>query len=132
MTVFTERELAFLSEQLLGRLATVRRDGTVQNNPVTFGFNTALQTIDIDGHGMETSQKFRNVAAGSSVSLVVDDVASVNPWSVRCLEIRGSAEALPEATNAAGEPTGALIRIHPRRVLSFNIDPDAGIRSVAD
>jgi pyridoxamine 5'-phosphate oxidase family protein len=124
MAIFTERELAYLREQPLGRLATVRQDGTVQNNPVGFGYNEHLETIDIGGHNMAASQKFRNVAAGSKVAFVVDDIASFNPWTVRCLEIRGDAEALREPTDSAGHVSGPIIRIHPDRILSFGIDPD--------
>ncbi|MFI5490292.1 PPOX class F420-dependent oxidoreductase [Micromonospora echinaurantiaca] len=124
MAVFTERELAYLREQRLGRLATVRADGTVQNNPVGFGYNERLHTIDIGGYNMAASQKFRNVAAGSKVAFVVDDVASVDPWAVRCLEIRGDAEALTEPADSAGHVGGPIIRIHPRRIISFGIDAD--------
>lgn len=135
MAIFTNRELTYLREQRLGRLATVRQDGTVQNNPVGFGFNEQLQTIDIGGHNMAASQKFRNVAAGSKVAFVVDDIASLNPWTVRCLEIRGDAEALTEPNGSAGHLSGPIIRVHPRRILSFGIDPGnaaAGQRTVAD
>jgi pyridoxamine 5'-phosphate oxidase family protein len=134
MAIFTESELSYLREQRLGRLATVRPDGTVQNNPVGFGYNAQLQTIDIGGHNMAASQKFRNVAAGSKVAFVVDDIASLDPWTVRCLEIRGDAEALAEPADAEGNLGGPIIRIHPRRVLSFGIDPagpGAGRRTAA-
>jgi len=133
MPVFTERELAYLRGQRIGRLATVRRDGTVQNSPVGFGYNEKLQTIDIGGRNMAASQKFRNVAAGSRVAFVVDDLVSVNPWTVRCLEIRGDAEALTDPTDSAGHVSGPIIRIHPRRIVSFGVDPDnpsAGTRDV--
>ena len=123
MTIFTERELAYLNEQRLGRLATVQPDGTVQNNPVGFGYNDKTQTIDIGGHNMASSQKFRNVAAGSKVAFVVDDIASVNPWRVRCLEIRGWAEALTDPVDSAGNLGGPIIRIHPSRIVSFGVDP---------
>jgi pyridoxamine 5'-phosphate oxidase family protein len=131
MTTFTERELAYLREQRLGRLATVRPDGTVQNNPVGFGYNDKLQTIDIGGHNMAASRKFRNVAAGSPVAFVVDDIASLDPWTVRCLEIRGDAEALTDPADSAGHMDGPIIRIHPRRILSFGIDPAAANRTVS-
>jgi pyridoxamine 5'-phosphate oxidase family protein len=134
MAIFTEREIAYLRQQRLGRLATVGKDGTVQNNPVGFGYNDALQTIDIGGHNMAASQKFRYVAAGSKVSFVVDDIASLNPWTVRCLEIRGDAQALAEPTNSAAHMGGPIIRVHPRRIISFGIDPDnpaAGKRTVS-
>jgi pyridoxamine 5'-phosphate oxidase family protein len=124
MGTFTERELEYLREQRLGRLATVRPDGTVQNNPVGFGYNDRLGTIDIGGYRMADSRKFHNVAAGSKVAFVVDDVPSVDPWTVRCLEIRGDAEALTEAADSTANLPGPLIRIHPRRVLSYGVDPD--------
>jgi pyridoxamine 5'-phosphate oxidase family protein len=130
MAAFTERELAYLREQRLGRLATVRPDGTVQNNPVGFGYNEELGTIDIGGHGMASSRKFRNVAAGSKVAFVVDDIASVDPWRVRCLEIRGDAEAITEPADSAGNLSGPIIRVRPRRIVSFNVDPDARSRTV--
>jgi pyridoxamine 5'-phosphate oxidase family protein len=135
MAIFTERELTYLREQRLGRLATVQQGGVVQNNPVGFGYNEELRTIDIGGHNMAASQKFRNVAAGSQVAFVVDDIASLNPWTVRCLEIRGDAEALVDAEDSAGNVSGPIIRIHPRRIVSFGVDPDnpaAGLRTVAD
>lgn len=123
MTTFTERELEYLSEQRLGRLATVRPDGTVQNNPVGFGYNERLGTIDIAGRNLAASRKFRNVAAGSKVAFVVDDIASLDPWTVRCLEIRGDAEALTEPPDSAAPFDGPIIRIHPRRIISMGIDP---------
>jgi pyridoxamine 5'-phosphate oxidase family protein len=134
MAMFTERELEYLSEQRLGRLATVQRDGTVQNNPVGFGYNAGLRTIDIAGRDMAASQKFRNVAAGSKVAFVVDDIASLDPWTVRCLEIRGDAEALTDPADSAAPFAGPIIRVHPRRVVSFGVDPGnpaAGIRTVS-
>jgi pyridoxamine 5'-phosphate oxidase family protein len=126
--VFTELELAYLREQRLGRLATVQPDGTVQNNPVGFTYNEALRTIDIGGYNMASSQKFRNVAAGSKVAFVVDDIASLDPWTVRCLEIRGVAEALTEPDDSTARVGGPIIRVHPRRIISFGVDPAASGR----
>jgi pyridoxamine 5'-phosphate oxidase family protein len=111
---FSQIELDYLAGQMLGRLATRRRDGTLQNSPVGFRYNAATATIDIGGFTMAASQKFRNVADNGEVAFVVDDVPSVSPWRVRCLEIRGRAEAITEP-----EP---IIRIHPRRILSFGLD----------
>ena len=124
MEIFTERELSYLREQRLGRLATVQPGGVPQNSPVGFGYNAKLGTIDIGGHNMAASQKFRNVADGSPAAFVVDDIASLNPWTVRCLEIRGDAEALLDPQDSAGNLSGPIIRIHPRRIISFGIDPD--------
>jgi pyridoxamine 5'-phosphate oxidase family protein len=132
--IFTHGELAYLDSQRLGRLATVQPNGTLQNNPVGFYYNAALETIDIGGRDMASSQKFKNVTRGPTVAFVVDDIASVNPWRVRCLEIRGRAEAIADPTDSAVPFQSAIVRVHPNRIISFGIDPPAtsrGKRNVA-
>jgi len=108
-------EIAYLEQADLGRLATLQRNGTLQNSPVGFGYNAELSTIDIAGYRMGSSQKFRNIAHHDTVAFVVDDIASRDPWRVRCLEIRGRAAQV-------GHGDSALIRITPERVISFGID----------
>jgi pyridoxamine 5'-phosphate oxidase family protein len=120
---FTDAELAYLASQRLGRLATAQPDGTLQVNPVGFRYNAETGTIDIGGHNMAASRKFRNVAANGRVAFVVDDIASTDPWRVRCLEIRGDGEALVEPSDGGGQIAGPIIRIHPRRVISFGLRP---------
>ncbi|RJO69154.1 PPOX class F420-dependent oxidoreductase [Nocardia panacis] len=127
--VFTEEERAYLAGQRLGRLATVQPDGTLQVSPVGFRYRPGGTTIDIAGIQMARTRKFRNVAANGRVAFVVDDVVSVDPWRVRCLEIRGRGEAIAEPTDSAYGPLrgidGAIIRIHPERIIAFGIaDPD--------
>ena len=122
---FTEAELTYLRDQPLGRLATVQKDGTLQVSPVGFSFNPDSGTIDIGGYTMSTSQKYLNVAANGRVAFVVDDIAGLDPWRVRCLEIRGRAEAVPGPHAADGDPNGALIRITPQRIIAFGLEePD--------
>jgi len=110
---FHDFELAYLRSQPLGRLATAQPDGTLQVSPVGLHFNAELGTIDIGGYRMTRSRKYRNVADNGRVAFVVDDIRSRDPWRVRCLEIRGTAEVVPDQE---------LIRIHPQRVISFGID----------
>ena len=121
---FTEQETAYLTTQRLGRLATAQPDGTLQVSPVGFEFNAELQTIDVRGHGMVTSRKFRNVEDNGRVAFVVDDVPSTDPFRVRCLEIRGTAEAVRGPGDPAAGDDGAVIRIRPRRVISFGINAE--------
>jgi pyridoxamine 5'-phosphate oxidase family protein len=122
---FTDIELTYLASQRLGRLATVQPNGTLQASPVGFSYNPDTKTIDITGFGMSASRKFRNVADNGRVAFVVDDIASVQPWRVRCVEIRGTAEAIDGPADSGTERDGAIIRIHPRRIISFGIDdPD--------
>jgi pyridoxamine 5'-phosphate oxidase family protein len=116
--VFAPSEIAYLAGQRLGRLATVQEDGTLQVSPVGFSYNPDTGTIDIRGYNLAQSQKYRNIGHNGRAAFVVDDVPSVDPWRVRCVEIRGVAEAIDEQ----GSP---LIRIHPKRIISFGIDePD--------
>jgi len=121
--IFTDGEVQYLASQRLGRLATAQPDGTLQNSPVGFFYNAALDTIDIGGRDMAASRKYRNVAANGRVAFVVDDLASVQPWVVRCLEIRGVAEAIEQPSDSAVRFGGPIIRIHPRRIISWGIDP---------
>jgi pyridoxamine 5'-phosphate oxidase family protein len=116
--------LAYLSSQRLGRLATVDSRGAPQNSPVGFRYNPGLGTIDIGGRNMGASRKFRNLAGNSNVAFVVDDIASVQPWRVRCVEIRGHAEALFDQVPIAPGMSPEIIRIYPGRVISFGLDPD--------
>src|SRR5262249_43788163 len=117
----SEAEIAYLGTQRLGRLATARPDGTLQNNPVGFSYNADLGTIDIGGRDMAASRKYRNVRELGHVAFVVDDIASVNPWRVRCVEIRGRAEAIDDPTDSRARMSGAIIRVHPDRVISFGL-----------
>jgi pyridoxamine 5'-phosphate oxidase family protein len=129
---FKPHELDFLKQAELGRLATIQADGTPQNSPVGFAYNDELGTIDVVGYNMSKSRKFRNLTTNNTVAFVVDDIASRNPWRVRCLEIRGTAEQA-EQTGREGVdsdnprvasllPAEALIRITPKRIISFGID----------
>jgi pyridoxamine 5'-phosphate oxidase family protein len=136
---FTDSEREYLTGQNLGRLATVAPDGAVQVRPVGFRLN-ADGTIDIGGPNMSASQKYRNAAANPGVSFVVDDMTPDEPGAVkpgwgRGVEIRGRAETLTveEPPLAPGFFSNDIIRIHPRRVISWHIDrehPDLLARNV--
>jgi pyridoxamine 5'-phosphate oxidase family protein len=121
----TDTEQRFLVGHRHGRLATVAPGGAPQVKPVGFSYNTGLGSIDISGFNMGQSAKFRNVLRNPMVAFVVDDVLSEGPAGVRFLEIRGLGEALSE--QAPSEPGLApeIIRIHPRRVLAYNLDPES-------
>ncbi len=119
---FTESEIAYLDEQPLGRLATLRPDGSLQNSPVGFHYNRVTGTIDIGGYNLTASRKYRNVAANGQVAFVVDDLPSLDPWQVRCLEIRGTAEAIEKPADSGYGTDGPIIRIHPRRIISYGVE----------
>ena len=120
MSVFSEKELDYLADQRLGRLATIDANGLPHVVPLGWSYNPALDTIDVGGLDFARTKKFRNVLANSKVALVIDDV--LPPWRPRCVMVRGQAEALEEATSADGEQLGPIIRIHPGQVISWGLD----------
>ncbi len=115
MSSFTEDELSYLGgERRLARLATVGADGTPHVVPVGWSLNSALDTIEVAGHDFAQTKKFRDVQRHGRAAIVIDDLASTDPWRPQGIEVRGRAEAV--------EAPGPLIRIHPERIVSWGID----------
>ena len=122
-SVFTEAELRYLAGgRQLGRLATVGADGTPHVVPVAWIYNAARDTIDIGGYELERTKKFRDVARTGRAAIVIDDLASTDPWRPRAIEVRGRAEAITLPT--------PLIRIHPERIVSWGLDRAPSARTV--
>ena len=91
MSVFSDRELQYLTGgRLLGRIATVGADGTPHVVPVGWIYNAARDTIDIGGHELEKSKKFRDVARSGRAAIAIDDLESTDPWRPRGIEVRGA------------------------------------------
>ncbi|WP_181957984.1 PPOX class F420-dependent oxidoreductase [Nonomuraea mesophila] len=128
--IFTPAELDYLSTQRLGRLATVAPDGQVQNNPTGFFVDADTGTIIIGGHALGASKKFRNIQAGSTVAFVVDDLASEDPWVVRGIEIRGTAQALTDHDPPVPFFSSEVIRITPAKIVSWGVDGPRTSRAV--
>ena len=118
-----DAEQRFLARQPRGHLATVGPDGIPQVKPLGFSYNAALGTIDIAGMNMAGSAKYRNVGANPRVAFVVDEVTAPNVEGAHFLEIRGDAEHATGPHDPSGHLGSEIIRIRPRRVISFNIDP---------
>ena len=119
----TQVEQRFLSTQRRGRLATISPGGSPQVKPVGFAYNAELGTIDIAGYNMGGSAKYRNIRTNPQVAFVVDEVRFEGIDGVSFVEIRGRAEAVSGQAPADSQLAPEIIRIHPRRVLAFNIDP---------
>src|SRR6185312_13730393 len=92
-TRFTPEQLSYLRDQPLGRLATVDERHAPQVVPVGFFVDEQTSEVAIGGTALGSTRKFRNVEATPRAALVVDDLASIDPWHVRGIEIRGHAEA---------------------------------------
>src|SRR5580693_3094748 len=122
----TDAERAYFKSQPLARLATVDASGAPQNNPVGAFLDDETGDIIIGGHAMGGTRKFRNVRDNPRVALVVDDLVSRDPWTVRGLEIRGTAVALEDVDPPVPFMSREVIRITPTWVTSWGVDPQAG------
>jgi pyridoxamine 5'-phosphate oxidase family protein len=117
MSLFTAAELDYLTgERRLARIATVGADGTPHVVPVGWSYDASQDTIQIGGFELERTKKFRDVARAGRAAVVIDDLASVDPWQPRGIEIRGRADAIPGPN--------AKIRIHPERIVSWGLESD--------
>ena len=121
-SVFREVEIRYLAGgKQLGRLATVGADGTPHVVPVAWIYNAVRETIDVGGHDLENSKKFRDVARTGRVAIVIDDLLSTDPWRPRGIEVRGRGEAIAMPT--------PLIRIHPERIVSWGLETRSSARN---
>jgi pyridoxamine 5'-phosphate oxidase family protein len=115
---FSEQELEYLRSQPIARIATVGPDGQPDAVPVGFEYNGRY--LYVGGMDPVKTRKFRNVRAGNTkVAVILDDLASTDPWIPRYLRIYGTAE-LVERTGRFG--AGTYLRITPTISWSFNLE----------
>jgi pyridoxamine 5'-phosphate oxidase family protein len=121
MSVFTPEEIAYLQSQRLARIAT-SANGQPHVVPLAFRYNPETDTIDVGGHDFAKRKKYRDVQKNPRVALVIDDLASIDPWRPRMIEIRGEADILPSGGESVGPGFDAeMFRIQPRRIISIGI-----------
>ena len=123
MSVFTEIELRYMvGGRQLGRLATVGADGTPHVVPVAYFYNAVRDTIDVGGYELEDTKKFRDIIRSGRAAIVIDDLASTDPWHPRGIEVRGRGEAIALPT--------PLIRVHPERIVSWGLTNAQSARTI--
>jgi len=89
MSIFTNAEIEYLKSQPLMRFATSSASGRPDIAPVVF----EVEGDDIVTAGFDITHtvRYRNLQTNPQVSVVIDDLASMNPWSPRGIKIIGSA-----------------------------------------
>jgi pyridoxamine 5'-phosphate oxidase family protein len=126
MSTFTQKEIEYLHGQLVGRLATIGRDGSPHVVPVGFRVSADAEAIEVGGHALRDSKKWRDLEADPRLAFVIDDLERVDPWTPRGLEVRGRAELHEEGGESFGPGwDAAWIRILPRRIVSWGIEGPA-------
>jgi len=123
VSAFSDSELEYLGgARRLARIATVGKDGTPHVVPVGFGYNVERDSIDVGGRDFARTKKYRDVARTGRAAIVIDDLASTDPWRPRGIEVRGRAEAI--------DGDRPLIRIHPERIVPWGLEPGGRARTV--
>jgi pyridoxamine 5'-phosphate oxidase family protein len=116
MGAFTEAEIDYLNGQLLARIATASATGVPDVAAVGFGLDG--DEVVTGGFDITKTVRYSNLLANRRASIVVDDLASVDPWSPRGVKVRG--RVLLEE-----EGRGMRIRIIPEVIWSWHINVDA-------
>jgi pyridoxamine 5'-phosphate oxidase family protein len=113
MSVFTPAEVAYLKSQPLMRFASASASGRPDVAPVVF--DVEGDHIVTAGFDITHTVRYRNLQTNPYVSVVVDDLASVNPWSPRGIKVIG--------TTVIEEIDGApRFRIIPDVIISWAIN----------
>src|ERR1051325_4942356 len=89
--MFSEQELAFVHTQPLARLATVAVNGQPDADAVGFAFENGR--FYIGGYFLKRTRKYSHIAAGQrKVSLLIDELRSLDPLEPRSIKLHGEAE----------------------------------------
>lgn len=125
--MFSEPELAFLRAQRIARIATVALDGQPTVDAVGFSFDG--RRFYVGGRHIQATRKYKNVAAGNTkVSLVIDELKSVQPWQAQGIRVHGEAEAVEGQAHFG---PGLYLAITPMVTWSWGIEDqqgDAGLK----
>jgi pyridoxamine 5'-phosphate oxidase family protein len=120
--MFSKAETDYLKTQRLARMATSSQKGVPEVSPVGFEFDgkyfwVGSHTKDI----FPTTRRYRNITNGNNrVSIVIDDLASVDPWRPRGIKVSGTAEVM-EHEGMFG--SGRYFRITPKVTVGWGIEP---------
>jgi len=113
MGAFTDAEMAYLRSQPLMRFASASLSGRPDVAPVVFQIDG--DDIVTAGFGITTTVRYRNVQSNPRATVVIDDLASTNPWSPRGVKVIGSCVV-------EQGPDGERFRIRPEVIISWGVN----------
>lgn len=119
--MFSKPEIDYMKSQSLARIATVNKKGQPDLVPVGFEFDGSFFWIGSHHQNIfHRTIKYHNVMNGNRlVSLVIDDLKSVDPWHPRFVKVYGEAEVMEH--NGIFGP-GEYLRITPKKSWSGGIE----------
>lgn len=127
LAVFTQREIAYLMGQRIGRLATVAATGEPHVVPTGFDLDLEAGVIRIGAHdapGRGQRRVYRsNIETDPRVAFVVDDFSfATSPRTPRGVSIRGHAAIHQTGGERLGPGNGPVwIAIRPTWVSSWGL-----------
>ena len=120
--MLSQAEVDYLKTQRLARVASASKKGVPEVSPVGFEFDGKY--FWVGSHSQEifpNTRRYKNITSGNArVSIVVDDLVSVDPWKPRGIKVSGTAEVM-EHNGIFGK--GKYIRIAPKVSISWGIEP---------
>jgi pyridoxamine 5'-phosphate oxidase family protein len=123
--LFSDLEVQYLKSQPLARIATASPEGLPEVSPV--GFQYIDGQIYVGSHDQNIffmTKRYHNVRSGNThVSIVIDDLVSRDPWTVRGIKITGDAEIV---SHVGIFGPGKYLKITPVTSRSWGIDPSEG------
>ncbi len=121
MSRFTSQEIEYMQNSRLGRMATIDQKGNLHVVPVGFRYNPEQDTIDIGGHNIVPTKKFRDALKHGRIAFVVDDVQP--PWRPRFVEVRGTVKHHKEGGKTINQGFAPdILRLTPTYIVSFGIN----------
>jgi pyridoxamine 5'-phosphate oxidase family protein len=120
--MLSDAEVSYLKTQRLARIASASAKGVPEVSPVGFEFDG--EYFWVGSHSQEIfvgTRRYKNITEGNNrISLVVDDLLSVDPWRPRAIKVSGTAEVM-DHDGIFG--SGKYIRITPEVTASWGIEP---------
>ena len=113
MSAFTPAELDSLAAQPLLRFATASSTGRPDVAPVTFEVDG--DDIITAGFDITHTVRYRNIQSNPRATVVVDDLASLDPWTPRGVKVIGAA-SIEEVDGSE------RFRISPEVIISWGIN----------
>ena len=122
MGAFTDPELHYLNTQPLMRFASASPQGRPDIAAVAFGVDG--DDIVTSGFDIRKTVRYRNIDKNPRASVVIDDLASTDPWAPRGIKVFGSVVI-------EDDTAGQRFRITPEVIWSWGInDAVAGIPTI--
>jgi len=120
--MLSKAETSYLRTQRLARIATASKKGIPEVSPVGFEFDGKYFWVGSHSQDIfQMTRRYKNITGGNAhVSIVIDDLASVDPWRPRGIKVSGTAE-VAEHEGIFGN--GKYFRITPRVSVSWGIEP---------